>query len=92
MGQELTAKSVKSLAEVLRAMALAGVECKIVMVDGQLVPASHQPASWNEVRLRAPAGMVTLRKQGDLVSVVFFGNADAGLAAVGAQIAAAFEA
>jgi len=91
MGQELTVKSVRSLAQALSALASAGVDCKIVMVDGQLVPPSHEPASWNEVRLRTPAGMVTLRKKADTVSVVVFGNADAGLTAVSAQIATAFE-
>lgn len=90
MGQELTAKLVRSLPDALRALAEAGLDCKIVMVDGQLVPPAHEPASWNEVRLRTPAGMVTLRKKADTVSVVVFGNADANLANVGAQIAAAF--
>jgi precorrin isomerase len=41
--------------------------------------------------LRTPAGMVTLRKKGNTISVVVFGNAEASLAAVGEQIAAAFE-
>jgi hypothetical protein len=92
MGQELTAKAVRALGDVLRAMALGGIECKIVMVDGQLVPPSHEPASWNEVRLRTPAGMVTLRKTADTVAIVVFGNADASLTAVCAQLATAFEA
>jgi hypothetical protein len=91
MGQELTAKSVRSLRNVLDAMAVGGTECRIVMVDGQLVPPSHQPVNWNEVRLRAPAGMITLRKNDETVSIVVFGNADASLAAVCTQLAAAFE-
>jgi NAD(P)H-dependent FMN reductase len=91
VGQELTVKSNRSLAEALKTLATAGVDCKIVMVDSQLVPPAHEPASWNEVRLRTPAGMVTLRKKADTISVVVFGNAEASLAAVGAQIAAAFE-
>jgi len=91
MGQEFTAKPVRSLADVLGAMARGGVDCKVVMVDGQLVAPAHQPANWNEVRLRTPAGMITLRKKADLVSIVVFGNAEPSLAAICGQITAAFE-
>jgi hypothetical protein len=92
MGQELTARSARSLAEVLNALRMTGVGCNVVMVDGQLIaPSAEPPATWNDVRLRTPAGMITLSRRGPDVGIMVFGNADATLMALRDQIAAAFE-
>jgi hypothetical protein len=58
------------------------------MVDNALRPASAAPPDeWRDVRLRTPAGMVTLRRQPDGVAVIVFGNADAALQAVQRAVA-----
>jgi hypothetical protein len=65
-----------------------GSTCTVMMVDGQLhAPNAPVPAGWSDVRLRTPAGMVTLKRRPDGVAVVVFGNADAGLQATQRQIA-----
>ena len=49
------------------------------MVDGQLtLPGAPVPPGWVEVRLRTPAGMVTLARK-TAIAVKVFGNADAAL-------------
>jgi hypothetical protein len=90
MGQEQTVKARQSLSAVVQA--LAG-RCVVVMVDGNLVmPTAAVPEAWNEVRLKTPAGMVTVRRRGDEVALVVFGNATAELLEARAHIAAAFAA
>jgi hypothetical protein len=50
------------------------------MVDGQLAfPDETLPEDWNELRLGTPQGMVTVRRDGERLLVVVWGNADAGL-------------
>ncbi len=50
------------------------------MIDGQLAfPDEVPPHDWKELRLGTPQGMVTLRRQGDTVAFVTWGNADAAL-------------
>lgn len=67
--------------------------CSVVMLDGQLVmPTAALPAAWQEVRLKTPAGMVTLRKAADQVTVLVFGNAAPDLLEMRDRIAAAFAA
>jgi hypothetical protein len=90
MGQELAVEAARTLAEALDTLAAAGVTCHVLMVDGQLVaPAAPAPAAWREIRLRTPAGMVTLRGRGDQVALVVFGNADGALLEARARVAAA---
>ena len=81
------------LRPVLEALAAAGLPSAIAMVNGALVPPSAPPpAEWAEVRLRTPAGMITLRRQPDGIAVVVFGNADAALQAAQRQVADAVRA
>ncbi len=90
VGQETTVRSARSLGEALKALAGDGAPCQIAMVDGQLVhPSATPPAVWAEVRLRTAAGMITLRRRGDEVSVVTFGNAAAEVLQMRDRIAAA---
>jgi hypothetical protein len=50
------------------------------MIDGQLAfPDEVPPDDWKELRVGTPQGMVTLRRSGDSVAFVTFGNADAAL-------------
>jgi hypothetical protein len=87
MGQEQLTRSTRPLADV---MADLGPNAAIVMVDGNLVmPSAPAPAVWNEVRLKTAAGMITLRRRGDEVALVVFGNATPELLATRERIAAA---
>src|SRR5690242_7990675 len=80
--EEAVAKSPAevSLRSLLERLASGGLPTTIIMVDGALVPPSAPPPStWREVRLRTPAGMVTLASRGGAIAVTVFGNADAAL-------------
>lgn len=78
------------LAPVLDALAAAGYPCVILMVDGALrPPRAAPPEEWRSVRLKTPQGMVTLERGAEGVSVVVFGNADAGLIEAQRRVAAA---
>lgn len=91
MGQERVVVTSRSLGDALGQLETGGIECQLLMVDGQLVhPASAPPERWAEVRLRTPAGMVTLRRHDDQVSILVFGNATADLVRVRDRIADAF--
>jgi hypothetical protein len=93
MGQELVVRAARALAEALAALRAGGLDCQVLMVDNQLVaPAAPAPATWQEIRLRTPAGMVTLRRRGDEVALVVFGNADPALLAARERVAAALAA
>ena len=49
---------------------------KMMMIDGQLAfPDEEPPATWQELRVGAPGGMVTLRREPDGIRVVTWGNA-----------------
>ena len=91
MGQEQIVRAQRPLAAVLAALSNAGQPCQIVMVDSILVlPSAPAPATWSEVRLKTPAGMVTLRRRADEIALLVFGNATAELLALRETIAAAF--
>jgi hypothetical protein len=77
MGLELRVESARPLGDVLARLAADGAPSTIVMVDGALVmPNVPPPATWTDVRLKTPAGTLALKRQGNAVSVVAFGNAD----------------
>lgn len=90
MGQETAVRAARPLADALAALAAAGFACQLAMVDGQLVfPSAAPPDAWGEVRLRTPAGMITLRRRGGEVALSVFGNAGPELLEMRDQIAAA---
>jgi hypothetical protein len=61
-------------------LARQGCAVQLRMIDGELAfPDETPPASWRELRVGAAAGMVTLRREPERVSLVVWGNADAGL-------------
>jgi hypothetical protein len=81
------------LGAVLELLAAAGLPTTIAMVDNALVrPTAPPPAEWREVRLRTPAGMITLRRQPGGIALLVFGNADAALQAAQRQVADAVRA
>jgi hypothetical protein len=64
----------------LATLAGRGLRGLVAMIDGQLQPpGATVPESWRDVRLRFPAGTVTLARRPGGVAVVVFGNADATL-------------
>ena len=68
------------LAAVLTQLSSTGLAATVAMIDGVLQgPGARVPDVWREVRLRTAAGVVTLRRHGDAVTVVVFGNADGAL-------------
>lgn len=82
MGLEVLVPRVASveIAALLRRLADAGLPSTLAMVDNVLQgPGATPPAAWRDVRLRTPAGMVTLRRVPSGVAIVVFGNAEAPL-------------
>jgi hypothetical protein len=57
-----------------------GVAVQMRMIDNQLAfPDEEPPDDWRELRLGLPPGMVTVRRGGDRVTLVIWGNADDAL-------------
>jgi hypothetical protein len=71
----------------LAALAARGTSGMVAMVDGVLqMPGTIVPETWRDVRLRFPAGTLTLSRRPGGVAVVVFGNADARLQDMQRQI------
>lgn len=50
------------------------------MIDGELAfPDEMPPESWQELRVGTPQGMITLRREGEALTVVTWGNADTSM-------------
>src|SRR5262249_59720799 len=61
-------------------LAARGYPVQMRMIDGELaLPDEKPPEGWRELRVAAAGGMVTLRREGDRVACVTWGNADDGL-------------
>ena len=62
-------------------LASRGLPVQVRMIDGELAfPNEEPPGNWRELRLATPDGMiVTVRREGDRVVLVVWGNADARL-------------
>lgn len=59
-----------------------GLTPQLRMIDGELSFPDETPGpEWRELRLALPQGMVTLRRAGDKLAFVVWGNADAALVA-----------
>ena len=86
MGLEVTVDGARPLAEALASLPEVG----IVMIDGALVmPGAPPPSTWSDVRVKTPAGTFALKRSGERVSVVAFGNADAAARAMQEKLATA---
>jgi hypothetical protein len=89
MGREVSVAGAVTLEELLQRLERAGAPAQIVMIDGALtMPGARAPRDWGDVRLRTPAGTLALKRDGERVAVVVFGNADEPLLAMQSQIAA----
>jgi hypothetical protein len=54
-----------------------GYAVQMRMIDGQLAfPDETPPEDWHELRLGTSGGMITVRRQGNAVELVTWGNAD----------------
>jgi hypothetical protein len=59
-------------------LAAHGYPVQVWMIDGQLAfPDETPPEPWRELRIGTPHGMVTVRREGQRLSFVTWGNADA---------------
>lgn len=79
MGLErLVAVTPPSIAELDARLAGIGV---VVMADNRfLAPGQPRPPTWQDVRVRTPAGTVSIVRRGEAaLAVVVFGNADDAL-------------
>jgi hypothetical protein len=66
--------------EVRDVLARSGFPVQMRLIDGQLAfPDEEPPESWQELRVAAAGGMVTLRRSGQELACVTWGNADAPL-------------
>ena len=76
------------LSALLERLASTGLPTTIVMVDNVLQPlVAPVPSVWRDVRLRTPAGMVTLVQREGGIGVVVFGNASDTLRGVQRRVA-----
>jgi hypothetical protein len=61
-------------------LAQRGFPLQMGMIDGQLAFPDELPEeNWRELRLRTPQGMVTVRRDGERLIFVTWGNADAAM-------------
>jgi hypothetical protein len=58
-------------------LAAHGYPVEMRMIDGQLAfPDEEPPQTWSELRFNLPGGMVTVRRDGQRLVFVTWGNAD----------------
>jgi hypothetical protein len=84
MGMEQTVsfagKSIPTYATVRDFLGQRGFPLQTGMIDGQLAFPDELPSeNWQELRLRTPQGMVTVRRDGECLVFVTWGNADAAM-------------
>src|SRR5262249_52240782 len=61
-------------------LASRGFAVQMGMIDGELAFPDEEPAAtWHELRLGTPHGVVTIRREDDRLHFIVWGNADAGL-------------
>jgi hypothetical protein len=90
MGQEIAVEAAGDVGAALARLADEGLVFQVVMIDGQLQPpATAPPPGFRELRLRAAAGMVTVRRRGNALVLAVFGNADVHLVEAQRRLAAA---
>jgi hypothetical protein len=68
------------LEPVLATLRAGGVPVSVLMIDNALAPPNAPvPDGWRDVRLKTPAGTLSIKRRPDGIAVVAFGNADAAL-------------
>ncbi len=82
---------IPSWPDVLQVLSRQGFNVQMRMIDGELAfPDEIPPEPWRELRVSSDAGMVTIRRAADRVTLVTWGNAEAPLIAIRDALAAAF--
>src|SRR5262249_17185059 len=81
MGMEqtvsFTGRSVPAYSTVRDFLGQRGFPLQMGMIDGQLaIPDELREEGWRELRLRTPQGMVTVRREGERLIFVTWGNAE----------------
>jgi hypothetical protein len=72
--------TVPSWPQVRDALQSVAFPVQMRMIDGELAFPDEEPAeSWRELRLGTSAGMITVRRDPDHVTLVIWGNADVNL-------------
>ena len=97
MGMEravtFTGGTVPAWERVQELLTRAGFPVQMRMIDGQLAfPDEQPPASWAELRVGTPQGMVTARREPERVRLLTWGNADAPMLQAWHALARAFAA
>jgi hypothetical protein len=92
MGQELTIQflpgAVPGWDDIRGQLARVGELAPLRMIDGlPAFPDETPEPGWQELRLGTGAGMMTLRRSGDALSCVIWGNADPALLAARDRVA-----
>jgi hypothetical protein len=79
MDQTVTfADTIPSWHAVQELLAARGYPVQMRMIDGELAfPDEAPPQTWRELRVGTPQGMVTVRRDGQRLVFVTWGNADA---------------
>jgi hypothetical protein len=78
--------------DVADVLARRGIVVQVRMIDGELaLPDDLVPDNWTELRVGTAPGMVTLKRQGDRISLVTWSNADQALLDARDQLAAALK-
>lgn len=94
MGVERTVQLTADTAIAWRTVAArSGLDLKVLMIDGLPAFPDEEPADgWTELRIGTPAGMVTLRRTSEGVSIIVWGNASPELMAARDALADALSA
>ena len=94
MGLEQTVTfpdAVPAWRDVQELLAKRGFPIQIRMIDGQLAFPDEMPTElWNELRVSSDAGMVTVRREQNRVTLITWGNIDAPLVQTQNALAWAF--
>jgi hypothetical protein len=89
--QTVTFAEVPAWRDVQELLAKRGFPIQIRMIDGQLAFPDEMPTElWNELRVSSDAGMVTVRREQNRVTLITWGNIDAPLVQTQNALAWAF--
>ena len=89
--QTVTFAEVPAWRDVQELLAKRGFPIQIRMIDGQLAFPDEMPTElWNELRVSSDAGMVTVRREQNRVTLITWGNIDAPLVQTRNALAWAF--
>jgi len=74
-------EAVPNVEAVKAALAERDIQLQMRMIDGQLAaPTELPPENWQEIRVAIAKNMLTVRRAGNSIAVVAWGNADGAMA------------